>query len=208
MGAGKSMEDEVMDLRIEAKMLVRESEKCAKLEKMERLKMKTAMEKGLQDVARIHAENAIRQKNQSLNFLKLGSRMDAISQRMMGAVKMNKLTKTMGNVTAQMSRAIKSMNVEQISKTMDQFEKNFEELDVQSAVMDESMQAITGNVIPEDQVDSLMRQVADEHGLEVSDRMGEIVVPRGQPVPAAQPARQQVREEDDLERRLNELKGV
>ena len=47
-----------------------------------------AIEKGNQDIARIHAENAIRQKTQSLNFLRMASRMDAICQRMQSAQNM------------------------------------------------------------------------------------------------------------------------
>ena len=43
------------------------------------------MEQGNHEVARIHAENAIRQHNQYINFLRLASRMDAISQRLESA---------------------------------------------------------------------------------------------------------------------------
>jgi hypothetical protein len=40
------------------------------------------------DGARIYAENAIRQKNQALNFLKMASRIDAVCQRVQTAVSM------------------------------------------------------------------------------------------------------------------------
>jgi charged multivesicular body protein 1 len=56
------------------------------------------MEKGNMDGARIYAENAIREKNQALNFLKLSSRVDAVAQRVNTATKMNGLTKSMGSV--------------------------------------------------------------------------------------------------------------
>ena len=41
--------------------------------------------------ARIHAENAIRQKNQALNFLKFASRVDAVAQRVQTAVAMKQV---------------------------------------------------------------------------------------------------------------------
>lgn len=47
---------------------------------------------------------------------------------------------------------------------MDRFEKDFENLDVQSAAMEGSMQATTTLNAPQHQVDSLMQQVADEAG--------------------------------------------
>ena len=44
------------------------------------------MEKGNMDGARIYAQNAIRLKNQSLNYLKLSSRIDAVAARVNTAV--------------------------------------------------------------------------------------------------------------------------
>jgi len=101
------------------------------------MKVKKAIEKGNQDIARIHAENAIRQRSQSLNFLKLASRMDAIAQRMQTAQNMktvcadicrflvrfavvscgylcSQLNKSMINVTQVMAQAVKSMDLEKV----------------------------------------------------------------------------------------------
>ena len=46
-------------------------------------------------VARIHAENAIRQKNQSLNYLRMSARVDATASRVQSAVTTKKVTKSM-----------------------------------------------------------------------------------------------------------------
>lgn len=43
------------------------------------------------EVARIHAENAIRQKNQSVNFLRMSARVDAVAARVQTAVTMNQV---------------------------------------------------------------------------------------------------------------------
>ena len=40
---------------------------------------------GCLQVAKIHAENAIRQKNQSLNFLRMSARVDATASRVQSA---------------------------------------------------------------------------------------------------------------------------
>lgn len=47
------------------------------------------------DVARIHAENAIRQKNQSLNYLKMSARVDAVASKVQSAVMTRKVTNSM-----------------------------------------------------------------------------------------------------------------
>merc|ERR1719410_2410783 len=45
--------------------------------------------------AKIYAQNAIRAKNQSLNYLKLAARMDAIAARIKTAIDMKQMTGTM-----------------------------------------------------------------------------------------------------------------
>lgn len=160
------------------------------------MQVKKAIEQGNHDVARIHAENAIRQKNQSANFLKLASRMDAIVQRLQAAEATKTMSKSMAKVSKLMGSAIKDMNVEKISTTMDEFEKNFEELDVQSSVIESTVQQSSSLVMPEEQVQNLMKEVADEHSLEYTDK----------PAVIAAAARAKVEEKDDLEERLKNLK--
>lgn len=53
---------------------------------MEKAKAKKAIQKGNMDVARIHAENAIRQKSQSVNYLRMSARVDAVASRVQSAL--------------------------------------------------------------------------------------------------------------------------
>lgn len=63
---------------------------------------------------------------------------------------------------------MRSMNMEQISNLMDRFEQQFESLDVQTSVMSDAMQSTTTMTTPQNQVDSLMQEVADEAGIELN----------------------------------------
>ena len=54
---------------------------------------------------------------------------------------------------------MKSMNLEKISTLMDKFEKEFEDLDVQTSVMEGAMSQTTATSIPQDAVENLMKQV-------------------------------------------------
>lgn len=54
---------------------------------------------------------------------------------------------------------------------MDKFEKQFEDLDVQTEYMENAMGQTTALTTPQDQVELLMQQVADENGLEVQMEM-------------------------------------
>merc|ERR1711902_256427 len=127
-----------------------------------------AMEKGNMEVARIHAENAIRQKNQAVNFLRMSARVDAVASRVQSAVQTKKVTSSMQGVVKAMDSAMKSMNLEKISNLMDKFEKDFEDLDVQTSVMEGAMNQTTATNVPQDAVETLMKQSADEAGLELN----------------------------------------
>jgi len=46
--------------------------------------------------AKIYAQNAIRKKNEALNYLRLGSRLDAVVSRLDQQAKMQVINKSMG----------------------------------------------------------------------------------------------------------------
>ena len=174
-GGTKGLEKQLFQLKFTAKQMKGLSSKCEKEEKAEKAKIKKALEKDNNDGARIHAQNAIRQKNNAQNYLRLSSRIDAVSSRLESAIKMQQVTKSMSSVVKGMDRVLGSMNVEQISKVMDSFEQSFEDMDVRSEYVEGAMNSSTTAAMPEEQVDSLMQMVADEHGLKMADKFGTAV---------------------------------
>ena len=60
------------------------------------------------------------------------------------------------------------MPLTETSKLMDSLEKNFEDLEVKTKVMDDAMQNATTVQQPVDQVANLMREMADEAGIELN----------------------------------------
>merc|ERR1712048_1301828 len=140
--------------------------KCVKGEKSEKLKVKKAIEKGNIEGARIYAQNAIRKRTEQLNYLKLASRLDAVVSKLDTQSKMNTVNKSMAGIVKALDRALQANNLEQVSETMDKFEQQFESLDVQSECVQEAMGNQSAMSTPEDAVNTLMMQVADEHGLE------------------------------------------
>ena len=53
-----------------------------------------ALEKGNVEGARIYAENAIRKKNESLNYLRMAARVDAVASRVQSARMMKDVSGT------------------------------------------------------------------------------------------------------------------
>jgi len=216
MSAGiKGLENQLFQLKFTSKQLSRLSKKCEKEEKAEKDKIRKCLEKDNHDGARIHAQNAIRQKNNAQNYLRLSSRVDAVSSRLESAIKMQQVTKSMGSVVKGMDKVLGSMNVEAISKVMDQFEKSFEDMDVRSEYVEGAMNSSTTAAMPEEQVDELMQMVADEHGLKMGDvfkspgasAVGGATAAQSSGEGQAQPLAAGGAVEDDLEERLRRLRA-
>ncbi|KAI8848598.1 charged multivesicular body protein [Chytridium lagenaria] len=165
------LENHLFQLKFTAKQLERESKKASKDEANEKAKLKKAIQQNNVEGAKIYAANAIRKKNESLNFLRLASRIDAVASRVQTAVTMRKVSQSMAGVVKGMDKAMKSMNLEQISMVMDKFESQFEDLDVQTSYMEGAMSQTTAMTTPGDQVDELIQKVADENGLELQMEM-------------------------------------
>lgn len=51
---------------------------------------------------------------------------------------------------------------------MDKFESQFSDLDVQTSYMEDAMSATTATSTPQDQIDALMRQTAEEADIELA----------------------------------------
>lgn len=199
----KKLQKQLFNLKFTAKSLMRNSKKCEKNEKSNKKKLKKAIEKGNMDGARIYAQNAIREKSQALNYLRLAGRVDAVAARVQTAVDMNSVSKSMSGVVKGMDRALASMDVNKITQIMDKFEKQFEDLDVRSAYMEGAINQSTAASTPEEDVDELISMVADEHGLALGselDGAGKVSTVAPQAA-AAEPASK----EDDLAARLAAL---
>ncbi|NXU92448.1 CHM1A protein, partial [Xiphorhynchus elegans] len=148
------------------------------------------------ECARVYAENAIRKKNEGLNWLRMASRVDAVASKVQTAVTMKGVTKNMAQVTKALDKALNSMDLQKVSAVMDKFEQQVQNLDVHTSVMEDSMSSATTLSTPQEQVDSLIVQIAEENGLEIMDQLSQL--PEGASAVGESSVRSQ---EDQLSRR-------
>ena len=164
-----------------------------------------AIQQGNHEGARIYGQDAIREKNQALNHLRMSSRIDACASRIETAVRMGQVTEGMKGVVKGMDKGLSAMDVDKISALMDKFEQQFEDLDVKTQYMEGSMNATTATSTPAEQVDELISKVADANNLELGEAFSQ-AGPIGKKTPAlAQPEKNAVA--DDLEARLANLRN-
>ncbi|KAJ2082161.1 hypothetical protein H4R24_001789 [Coemansia sp. RSA 988] len=177
------MDNAVFNLKFLAKTFKRQSARCEKDSKKEVEKLKKAIKANNNEIAQIHASNVIRKKNESVNMLRLSSRMDAASTRIQTAVQMRRVTESMARVVGDMDKASKKMDLERMTKIMDMFENQSEDLDVQTSYMEGSIGGATTLSTPQKEIDTLMQQVADEAGLELKQELGVMQAPQKDPLP-------------------------
>lgn len=200
------IEDTLFTLKFSTKQMERAAKRCEKDERTQKAKVRKALQQGNKEGARIYAENAIRKKNEGLNYLRMAARVDAVSSRVQSAMMTQALVKQMGGVVKGLDRIMQTMDLEKISATMGKFEDLFQDLDVHTEVMESTMGAATTLSTPQDQVEGLMRQVAEESGLEVLDKLADNPVSTREPQMPAGTQSLSSQEEAQLSSRLAALR--
>lgn len=200
-----TMEETLFQLRFTGKQLDKMAKKAEKAQEAEIRKVKKEIEAGPEryEFAQLYAENAIRKKNECLNYMRLSSRLDGVSSRLKTAQSMRGLTKDLGSVTKSLDSAMKNMNLEEVSRIMNKFESQFEDLDVQTTVMEKSMGSAMASSAPQDQISALIQQVADENGLEVQTQLDAVEVGTG----SLRSEQAESSRDNELERRLRAMRS-
>ncbi|CAH8678270.1 unnamed protein product [Schistosoma rodhaini] len=198
------LQDSLIQLRIAAKQVMRFSEKAARESEVQKQKLKKALTSGNVECGRIYAENAIRKQKESTNYLRMASRFDAVQSRVQTALTMNQVVKNIGSVSNELEKAMRTMDLEKLEKVMSKFESQFEDLDIRSLTMENSMRNIFTLSAPEDEINSLIKQVAEENSLEVSHAIADAPVVGGTLSVNSESSRDA--EDDALTRRLAALR--
>lgn len=203
-----SMQEVIFKMRYSSKTLGRQASKSEKQIAVEERKAKEALQKNNYAGARIYAENAIRYRSEALGYLKLQSQLEAVSAKLQSQQVRAQVSDDMKKVTQNLSDALDGMNMAELGMTMEKFVKQSDDLDLQTKYMDSAIGESTSSATPQDQVDSLLSQIADANNLEFNDKMTDATTPTGQPIRPQQQqmgtgAHQQV--DSSLEARLAAL---
>eukprot|EP01127_Copromyxa_protea_P015441 TRINITY_DN4440_c0_g1_i1.p1 TRINITY_DN4440_c0_g1~~TRINITY_DN4440_c0_g1_i1.p1 ORF type:complete len:209 (-),score=54.83 TRINITY_DN4440_c0_g1_i1:53-649(-) len=180
--------EQIFQLRLTSKMLERSAKKAEKEGVAKKKKVAEYVKKGELEMARVYAQDAIRKKNEALNFLRLAARVDGAKSRLETMQANQKLVQQLAVVSKAMEQSTKSMNVLEVAKVMDRYSSVLEDVSVMEDSIADSIDKSTATLVKQNDVDDLIRQVADEFSLEVHSLLPDL----GEPAPAARvPAQQQ-----------------
>ena len=171
--------DAQIEIRMASKQMKRESFKADKSEKAERKKVADvniystqAIAKGQLDIAKIHAESAIKNKQNAISLERLGARLEAVADKIASANAMKNISEQLSRNVPLLQRAIKSMDKLGLGQSMEEFQKIFEDLEVKSEDMGQALDNVHQGSLDQNEVDTLIKQIADEHNLELGKELG------------------------------------
>ena len=82
----------------------------------EKAKVLKDMQKNNPEGARIHAEAAVRYHNESLQFLKLSTRVDAMASQLSGAMRIKGINDSMAKVVSLLCKAVEGERLVEMTK--------------------------------------------------------------------------------------------
>ena len=163
------MFDTMFEFKMMAKSMAKESVNAEKQSKALVEKVKKCIAKGDYEQAKVAASDAIRQKNMVKRYRVLSSKVDTIAQRLKTAYQNQRLSEQMQSLTKQLLGAGNAMDIVKMTETMSNFEKLFDDLDVNSNMMDQVFDNVNAGTVNENEVNQLIGQIAHQNGMKLSD---------------------------------------
>jgi len=169
--ASDKMFDNIFEFKMMAKNFAKESKKAETAHKNLLGKVKDLIAKGDYEKAKVVASDAIRKKNDIKRYQVLSSKLDTLTQRLQSAYQTQQLTENMKSLTNKMVSAGSVGDMVQINETMSNFEKMFDDLDVNSNMMNEVFDNVNAGTTNDNEVNQLINQVAEANGMKVMDEL-------------------------------------
>ena len=173
------MFDTMFEFKLMGKQMAKEAKKSENQNKALIKKVKDCIAKGDYEQAKTAASDAIRAKNQVRRYQVLSSKINTVSQRLQSAYQNQQLTEKMESLTKQMLSAGSMMDLVKMTETMSNFEKMFDDLDVNSAMMDQVFDNVNAGTVNEGEVNQLIAQVAQQNGMKLSEDFDSVQIGEG-----------------------------
>ena len=172
--------DTMFEFKLMGKQMAKESKKAETQNKNLIKKVKDSIAKGDYEAAKVAASDAIRAKNQTRRYRVLSSKIDTIAQRLQSAYQNQTLTQNMENLTKQLVGAGNMMDLVKMTETMANFEKLFDDLDTNTAMMDQVMDNVNAGTVNEGEVNELIAQIAQQNGMKLSEDFENVKIGEGE----------------------------
>ncbi|CAH6719178.1 DOA4-independent degradation protein 4 [[Candida] jaroonii] len=190
--------------------LARETTKLQQQEKKLISDIKKSAKQGQINSAKVQAKDLIRTRGYIHKFNSMKAQLQAISLRIQSVRSNQQMAMSMRDATRLLSGMNRSMNLPQLSRIAQEFQKENDLMDQKQEFMDDAiddaMEFEDDELGEEDQIDEILGKVLDEIGVDLNANLKD--TPTGLPTQETENRVAQAigGDEDDLQARLDSLK--
>lgn len=171
--------------------------------------IKKAAKENQMDTVKIMAKDLVRTRRYVKKFIIMKANIQAVSLKVQTLRSQNAMAQAMKGVTRALGSMNRQMNLPQISRIMQEFEKQSDIMDMKEDMMNEVIDDAMGDEDDEEETEAVVTQILDELGVQLGEQLsnlpstgGTLTTTAGTKVPAAAVADADA----DLQARLDNLR--
>lgn len=126
------------------------------------------------DAVKIMAKDLVRTRRYVKKFILMRANIQAVSLKIQTLRSQNAMANAMKGVTKAMQNMNKQLNLPQIQKIMQEFEKQSEMMDMKEEMINDTIDDAMGDEEDEEEGDAIVAQILDELGLDLTDKLKEL----------------------------------
>lgn len=151
--------------------LDRERMKMEQQEKKVINDIKKLAKEGQMDAVKIMAKDLVRTRRYVRKFMLMKANIQAVSLKIQTLKSQNTMAQAMRGVTRAMATMNRQLNMPQIQKILQEFEKQSEIMDMKEEMMSDSIDEAMAADDDEEESDQVVSQILDELGLQLNDTL-------------------------------------
>lgn len=182
--------------------LDRDMKQLERQEKQIELEIKKAAKQGNKPLATTLAKQLIAVRKQKNRNLTTKGKVSGIGHQMTAMQANVKMAESMGTATTAMSAMNKQMDVQKLSKTLQDFERESAKMEMSEELMGDTLDDLLGESGDEEEQDAIVSQVLDEIGIEITGKLAAAPMAGGKDIPSKSKSSQEDKEIEDMLARL------
>ncbi|CAD5215197.1 unnamed protein product [Bursaphelenchus xylophilus] len=129
---------------------------------------------GQMDSVRVMAKDLVRTRQYVKKFMMMRANIQAVSLKVQTLKSQDAMAQAMKGVTRAMGSMNRQLNLPQISKIMQDFERQSEIMDMKEEMMDDAIDDAIGDVGEEGETEAVVQQVLDELGIQMGEELANL----------------------------------
>jgi charged multivesicular body protein 2A len=149
----------------------RERQRLEQQEKKIIMDIKKMAKMGQMDSVRVMAKDLVRTRQYVKKFIMMKANIQAVSLKVQTLKSQDAMAQAMKGVTRAMQQMNKQLNLPQIQKIMQEFEKQTEIMDMKEEMIGDTIDDAMGEADDEEETEQVVAQVLDELGIQMGQEL-------------------------------------